>query len=138
MGKLTHKHIALREHKRFTKGTKTVCVSACLKFFGISENEYHYTSSDKNRTAYINVLRKFGYSVRSKKSEFKASKFPTMTELKKNMRKSNYGANDFFIVSGFQSKSAHLMVLNGNGETIIDTAPKKKWRVRLVSIVEKP
>jgi hypothetical protein len=60
-----------------------------------------------------------------------------MTQLRAEMKKSSYTASDYFIVSGYQSKKAHLMVLDGNGNTIIDTAPKMKWRVRLVSIVEK-
>ena len=137
MTDLTRKHHKLYDHVNHNKGTKTVCVTTCLNFFNIPMDGYTYTSSNKNVHAYINVLRKFGYSVRSRKSEFKASKFPTMTELKKNMRKSNYTENDFFVVSGFQAKMAHLMVLDGNGKTIIDTAPKSKWRIRTVSIVEK-
>ena len=60
-----------------------------------------------------------------------------MTQLRRNMKKSIYGNGDYFIVSGYQSKKAHLMVLNGNGETVIDTAEGMKWRIRGVSIVEK-
>ena len=108
-----------------------------MSFFGVAIDSYSYTSSDKNMTAYKNVLRRAGYSVRSKRTEFKALKFPTMTSLKLEIRKSDYTDKDFFIVSGYQSKAAHLMVLDGNGDVIIDTAPKKKWRIREVSIVEK-
>ena len=137
MSTLTQQHKHLKEHVRHDKGSKTVCVSTCLSFFGIPIDGYTYTSSNKNVQAYKGVLRRFGYSVRSRKSEFKAMKFPTMTQLKVNIKKSSYGVNDLFIVSGFQSKKAHLMVLNGKGETIIDTAPRMKWRIRDVSIVEK-
>lgn len=126
----------INNHITHGKGSKTVCVSTCLNFFNIPFDAYHYTSSDKNIFTYKNVLRKFGWSVRSKKSEFKALKIITMTQLRRTMKKSIYTANDFFIVSGFQTKKAHLMVLNGEGETIIDTAPNMKWRVRGVSIVE--
>ena len=59
-----------------------------------------------------------------------------MTQLRRNMKKSIYTKNDYFIVSGYQTKKAHLMVLDGNGETIIDTAEGMKWRIRGVSIVE--
>ena len=82
-------------------------------------------------------MRKFGYSVRSRKSEFKALKFPTMTSLRREMKRSKYTADDKFIVEGYQTKSAHLMVLNGEGETIIDTAKGMKWRICRVSIVER-
>jgi hypothetical protein len=74
--------------------------------------------------------------VRSRKSEFKIGKYPTMTQLRAMLKKSDYKDSDKFIVSGFQSKSAHLMVLDGNGDTIIDTARGCKWRIRDVSIVE--
>ena len=59
-----------------------------------------------------------------------------MTKLRSNMRKSKYGKDDYFIVVGYQSKKAHMMVLNGNGETIIDTALGFKWRIGSVCIVE--
>lgn len=132
----TSNHRVLSAHVRHSKGTKTVCVSSCLSFFGIKPETYSYTSSEKNIQAYIGVLRRNGYSVRSKKSEFKAMNGCTMTTLRRNMKKSKYTAKDYFVVSGYQSKKAHLMVLDGNGETVIDTAKGMKWRVRLVSIVE--
>jgi len=133
----TLKNRTLLDHINHNKGSKTVCVTTCLNFFNVPFDAYHYTSSDKHITTYINVLRRFGWSVRSKKSEFKALKPITMTQLRRNMKKSEYTDSDFFIVSGYQSKCAHLMVLNGNGETVIDTAEGKKWKVRLVSIVER-
>ncbi len=137
MTKETLKNRTLLDHINHNKGTKTVCVTTCLNFFNVPFDAYHYTSSDKNLHTYINVLRRFGWSVRSKKSEFKALKFITMTELRRNMKKSKYTENDFFIVAGYQRKEGHLMVLNGNGDKVIDTAEGKKWRIGLVSIVER-
>ena len=133
----TMQNRTLQDHIKHGKGSKTVCVTTCLNFFNIPFDAYHYTSSDKDIFTYKNVLRRFGWSVRSKKSEFKALKSITMTQLRINMKKSIYGNGDYFIVSGCQSKKAHLMVLNGNGETVIDTAEGMKWRIRGVSIVEK-
>jgi hypothetical protein len=129
----------LNDHIRFNKGTKTVCVSTCLNYFGISPNSYNYTSSKKNRNAYENVLRKFGYSVRSRKSEFKIQKYnqTTMTQLKSNVKKSTYTNKDLFIVDCVQRKSAHLIIINGEGEIIIDTAPNMRWRIRSVKLVTK-
>ena len=137
MNTLTRQNRTINKHINHQKGTKTVCVTTCLNFFGIPFDAYHYTSSDRNINAHRNVLRRFGYSVRSRKSEFKALKPITMTQLRRNMKKSKYTASDLFIVSGYQMKKAHLMVLNGEGETIIDTAVGMKWRIREVSIVEK-
>jgi hypothetical protein len=137
MNALTIKHREISKHVRHDKGSKTVCVSTCLSFFGVPIDGYTYTSSKKNVRAYKNVLRRFGYSVRSRKSEFKAMRQISMTKLRANMKKSSYTDKDLFIVCGCQSKTAHLMVLNGNGETIIDTAPKMRWNISDVSIVEK-
>lgn len=136
MTELTKKHIKLNKHIYTKGGAKTVCVSTCLSFFGIEPNQYHYTSSNTNIVAYKNVLRRFGYSVRSRNSMFKLRKRQTMTNLKQMLRKSEYGAKDYFVVSGYQSKVAHLMVLNGNGETLIDTAPNSRWHIRDIAIVE--
>ena len=72
MKELTPQTIAnqhFNEHIYYDGGTKTVCVSTVLSFFGIHPDEYHYTSSNKNITAYKNILRRKGYSVRSKKSD---------------------------------------------------------------------
>lgn len=135
----TQVHRKITEHIMYGRGTKTVCVSTCLSYLGIAPDQYSYTSSAKNIKAYENVLRKFGYSVRSRATEFKLKKYhqTTMTELKQAIRKSKYGKTDLFLVHGIQSKSAHLMILNGNGEMIIDTAPNKKWRIAGVKQVFK-
>ena len=134
----TMKNRTLQNHITHGKGSKTVCVTTCLNFFNIPFDAYHYTSSDRDIFTYKNVLRRFGWSVRSKRSEFKAlSGSSTMPQLRRNMKKSKYTSDNYFIVSGYQSKSAHLMVLNCNGETVIDTAEGMKWRIRGVSIVER-
>lgn len=134
---LTQQNIKLRVHQYYHGGAKTVCVSTCLNYLGISPDRYHYTSSNGNVAAYKNVLRRFGYSVRSRKSEFRIKNSPTMTDLRKKLRKSQYTSKDLFLVHGYQSKKAHLMILNGNGETVIDTSLGSKWRVLDISIVEK-
>ena len=124
-------HRQLDDHIRYGNGNhKTVCVSTCLSYFGIKPNEYRYTTSRNNLEQYVSVLRRKGYAVRSRMTEFKVkSRGTTMTKLKAEMRKSKYGASDMFIVHGTQTRVAHLMVLNGNGEIIIDTAPNKKWKI---------
>lgn len=137
MNTLTSRFRTINEHINHSKGSKTVCVTTCLNFFKIPFDAYHYTSSDKDIYTYKNVLRRFGWSVRSKRSEFKALKPITITQLRRNMRRSEYNSEDYFIVSGYQAKKAHLMVFNGDGETVIDTAEGMKWRVGGVSIVER-
>ena len=131
-------NIQLSDHINYGSGMKTVCVSTCLNYLGIAPDQYNYTSSKSNTTAYENVLRKHGYAVRSRISEFKVKKFrSTMTELKQAVRKSGYTKADLFLVSGVQLKCAHLMIMNGEGEIVIDTAPKKKWKIKSVRQVFK-
>lgn len=127
----------LKDHIYYNGGAKTVCVSACLNHFGIKPDQYHYTSSNGNRAAYKNVLRRFGWSVRSRKSMFKISNgSQTLTAVKRMMAKSDYTASDKFLVECHQSKKGHLITMNGNGEVIVDTARGMKWRVHDICIVE--
>lgn len=130
----------LFDHVRTAKGIKTVCVSTCLNFLGISQETYKYTSTKTDRMAYKGVMRRKGLSVRSRKHELGVGGkkgHPTMTQLKSNLRKSDYGRHDYFMVIGYQKKYAHMMILNGLGNVVIDTAPGKKWRIEDVSIIEK-
>ncbi len=130
----------LSDHVKTAKGIKTVCVSTCLNFLGISADTYKYTSTKTDRMAYKGVMRRKGLSVRSRKSELKVggkNGYPTMTKVKSNLRKSAYGRNDLFMVIGYQKKCAHMMILNGEGNVVIDTAPGMKWKIEDVSIIEK-
>ena len=134
----TQNHRQIVEHIKYGKGMKTICVSTCLSYLGINANQYTYTTSSRNMKAYENVLRKFGYAVRSRATEFKVRKYySTMTALKQAIRRSKYGEADMFLVHGVQRKSAHLMIINGNGEMVIDTAPKMKWKIFSVKQVFK-
>ena len=134
----TQAHRVLSDHVKYGKGTKTVCVSACLSYLGISPDTYSYTSSDRNIEAYVGVLRRNGYAVRSRATEFKLKKYAsTLTEVRTNIKKSNYGKDDLFLISGIQRKKAHLMLFNGLGQVIIDTAPSMRWKVRSVKQVFK-
>ena len=129
----------LENHRYHKSGAvQTVCVSTVLSYLGIGVDKYQSTSTNKNVYAYENVLRRFGYSVRSRQTECKVKKCRTsFTDCKRNLRKRGYSASDLFLVHVVQSKVAHLILINGLGETIIDTAPKYKWRVCKISIVEK-
>ena len=137
MSDLTTQYRTLRNHINHNKGAKTVCVTTCLNFFNIPFDSYQYTSSYKNVSAYKNVLRRNGYSVRSRKSEFKVKLSTTLTQLKRNVKNSGYTKESLFVVHLVQSKTAHLVVINGLGEVIIDTARGLRWKVSQISIVER-
>ena len=121
-------------------GTKTVCVSTCLNYLGIGVNEYRYTQSYKGKRlvdSYEGVLRKFGWAVRSRKTEFKVKSGMTLTELRSNIKASKYSDTDLMLVTTIQKTKAHLIILDGNGKTVIDTAPTMRWKVGSVKQVFK-
>jgi hypothetical protein len=124
-------------------GAKTVCVSACLAALGVSPEAYNYTSSKGNRYAWENVLRRFGYSVRSRATEFKVTKadryspkLANLSDVRARLKKSKYTHNDRFLLTLEQSKCAHLILVDGNGEIIRDTAPKMRWKVSRITLVQ--
>ena len=59
-----------------------------------------------------------------------------MTSVRRALAKSNFTSKDRFVVHQYQSKAAHLMIVDGNGNTVVDTARGMKWRVASVKIVE--
>jgi len=127
----TKRNYVLKDHKDYKSGAiQSVCVSTCLNYLGIPPTQYKYTSSNANMYAYENVLRRHNYNVRSRASEFKLKKYKsTLTEIKANIRKSNYRAKDKFLIHVINKKNSHLILIRGNGETIIDTAPAMRWKV---------
>lgn len=128
----------LSKHIIHEGGRKTVCVSHCLAFFGINPNQYNYTSSNKNREAYVDVLRRFGFGVRSRVSEFKCKKNGTtnLGDLQLTIKRNKaYNWSHYFIVLCHQQKAAHLIVVNGDGKVVVDTARGKRWKIENVKQV---
>lgn len=150
----TLKHKRLTDHVRTDKGSKTVCVTTCLSFLGIDINSYRFTSTKKNYLSFLNVVRRNGYSVRSRNSEFKIRTWPgwiatankasalrriyeeslqyriNQSDLAKTIAKNKkYSSNDIFMVHLANSKTAHLVIYNGDGVKLIDTAPNHRYKV---------
>jgi len=132
----TIKHRTLNNHIETGSGSKTICVSTSLSFFGIEPNEYRNTSSHKNMTAFVDVLRRKGYSVRSQKSKLRLKRRATTTQCRRALKKSDFAEQDYFIFWGTQRTCGHVIVMNGNGKTIIDTAPNTRWKMAKILLVE--
>lgn len=106
---------------------KTICTSSVLSFFGIDPGEYHY--SDHSRDV-KNILRRKGYSVRSRASALGLSKGLTVGELRKKLKAyDGCESNAYYL-----GVKGHAMVIAGNGVTLVDTAPRKRDRRQVVHI----
>ena len=122
----------LSEHVRTGGGNfKGICVSACLSYFDIQPHQYKYTSSKINTHTYLNVLRRFGWAVRSRKSALLKG-----TKTVGSVRREISGYSDYTedVVYLIHVKG-HVMLLNANGDTIVDTDPRKVDRRRVFNVV---
>ena len=106
---------------------KTVCTSAVLASFGIHHSEFHYA---ENATTVKNVLRRKGFSVRSRKSAFKVNGKTTIGQLRKAILKADGNPKNRFYVGVI----GHAMVLNGSGQTVVDTDPRTRDRRKVVHV----
>ena len=102
---------------------KTVCTSAVLAHFNISPDSYHYS---ENRATVIGVLRRNRWAVRSRKSALKVGKGkrPSVGQIRASIRKLNAPSTARFYVS----IKGHAMLLDYQGRTIVDTAPRDRDR----------
>lgn len=104
---------------------KTVCTSHVLAFFGISSDSYHYSECAKDVKR---LLRSNGYSVRSRMSKLCGSKKTTIGILRKKIADLGESGSYYVGVPG------HAMLLDSQGETIIDTAPRKRDRRQVIHV----
>ena len=104
---------------------KTVCASSVLAHFGIYPDTYKYAENinDINR-----ILRDRGYSVRSRKSKIVTKKANTLGSIRKRIKDLNEPGKFFVRVPG------HAMLLDGDGKTIVDTAPRKRDRRKVTHV----
>ena len=115
----------------FTKSGnfKGVCVSAVLLALGIRPDQYKYTWSTKAGNNYDNILRRFGYNVRSRKSVFK--KATTVSQVCKLIKKYDKDSRDTYYMI---SVSSHVLLVASNGNVIVDTASRVRDRRKVLSV----
>jgi len=122
-------------HKYFDNGMgKTVCTSYVLGALGVDPASYHYSAKSHQ---YQGVLRRNGYAVRSRASHTK--KAGTVGQLRKLIQQgaSKWGDPScvkytVHVVCG--SGEHHLILLDRDGTTLVDTAPVKRDRRRVVKV----
>jgi hypothetical protein len=116
-----------------TKGGnfKGICVSACLGYFGIHPTQYKFTWSKRtgNKSTHA-ILRRFGWSVRSRNSALlKGTK--TVGSVRRAIKDYTDYTND---VMYYIQVNGHVLLLNSNGDTVVDTAPRKVDRRRVYNV----
>ena len=104
---------------------KTVCTSAVLAHFGIAPSAYKYAGEigTVNR-----IVNRHGFSVRSRRS--KLPKRCSIGQARQAIRKFSGDASERFYVG----VPGHAMVLNGQGETVVDTDPRTRDRRQVTRI----
>jgi hypothetical protein len=113
------------------KSCKTVCVSAALAYFGITPDMYTVTSTNKNVRAYHGILRRYGLGVRSRKSA--TSKAKSVGQLRKLLPM--IAKKETETVLGYLvAVPGHVLVLDANGTTVVDTAPRKRDSRSIVQV----
>lgn len=113
---------------RASGSAKTICVSSVLFALGIKPNQYHSTSTPKNRDNYENIIRKHGFALRSRKSQIAPNS--TVGAVRAKIRTFNDPNNAVYLIR----LKDHVLLLNKNGETIVDTDTRKRDKRKIYKI----
>ena len=121
--KLTYGAQGVKSHIYYAgpkRQCKTVCTSAVLAAMGIDQSNYKYSGK---RGQAENIMRRFGYDLKrvgvSKRGE-------SVGQIRKKITADRHKAYYYAVVTW--SNKAHAILLNSNGETIVDTARRKHDR----------
>ncbi len=125
-----NKTLGVDDHIWFKGGAKTICTSHVLGFFHIDPASYHYSGTVAQRSA---ILRKFGFAVRSRNSAFK--KCTTVGTLRSAIIKyKGDPAPVKYMVRVRCSGTTHAILLDSDGTTLVDTAPRKRDRRQVLDV----
>ena len=113
-------------HRRHSDGryssSKTVCVTAVLTALGIPIDRFQSTSTAKNVDAYEGVIRRNGFALRSRKSA--AGPRETVGGVRSKIAKFGDPVGTVYLIR----VTAHVLLLDRDGKTIVDTDPRKRDR----------
>lgn len=119
----------LKQHIIRKSGSwKTVCVSTVLNAIGITLDAYHSTSTVKNVNAYENVIRRHGYALRSRKSYMGTCE--TVGSIRDKIKKLNDPVGTVYLIR----LKDHVLLLNSNGETIVDTDKRVRDKRKVIHV----
>ena len=109
------------------KQGKTVCTSHAMAYFGICASGYKYSAYMPQMTA---LLRKNGWSARSRKSKLR--KGESVGAARKLIAQHTWG--DPPGTSYLVGVPSHVLVINYDGETVVDTDPRVRDRRKVSHI----
>ena len=117
----------VRQHVVFSSGKrKTVCATAVAAYFGIQHQDYRacYRIVDLKR-----ILNRRGWSILSRQSKF-CRKACTVSQLMRKIAAQDIPENGDYIVH----VPGHVLVLGREGDVVVDTAPRKSDRRKVVKV----
>jgi hypothetical protein len=121
----------LTKHQTTQSGNfKTICVSNVLAAFGIHPDDYKFTYNNRTKSNLtVSILRRAGFHVRSRFSQVKGK---TVGGARAKIRK--IAKTDPKGVKYLVQVPEHVLLLDENGETIIDTAKRRRDARKILSI----
>ena len=129
--KLRRPHI-MPDHIRHASGkSKTVCVTACLTALGIPFDGFQVTGT-LCKPNYMATLNRFGLSARSRMSKMPRAK--TIGQCRQAIAKLQDPAGTVYLVVLWSPSYCHAILVNSQGETVVDTAPRKADRRKIHAI----
>ncbi len=108
---------------------KTPCATATLEYFGVSNGVTWNERTRKN--VWSDTLRRAGYSVRSRMSNL-LKREKTVGAARKRM--AAIAEADPSIIAFCVSVEGHVLVVDRNGETIVDTDPRRQDRRQILAL----
>ena len=126
----------ISDHIYYDNGkAKTVCTTTVLGALGISPTTYHYSGFIPQIQG---ILRRNGYAVRSRASHTKAAS--TVGALRGIIAKNTTKWGDpsgthYAVVVRCGNGGAHIILMNREGKTLVDTAPVKRDRRRILKVM---
>ena len=106
----------------------TPCAGATLKFFGVEGVTWNNRT---NKNVWDNTLRRAGFAVRSRASKLSKSE-KTVGAARKKI--ATIAAQEPDVIAFVARVPGHVLVLNREGRTVVDTAPRKNDRRKLLGL----
>ena len=108
---------------------KTPCATSILAFFGVEG----VTWNDRTKkNVWADTLRRAGFSVRSRTSKLN-KKEQTVCAARSKIAKIATDEKD--IIAFIACIKGHVLVIDRNGQTVVDTAPRKRDKRQIVRLV---